>query len=156
MYRYYDHVVLEHTRCMGQVAVGEDKRYRRGVGKLVLQLVLESCGDTWCHQRAAVKFPWLTFRCRQSSLPCQTLNHLITWQTVRTVKLLHRFLYMLDPHPQAQNDRNGPSFPMVQVVKSGILLFIYEMWCLSQKHRKIAKSCPEHISSVLEVSSCFY
>ena len=46
-------------------------------------------------------------------------------------KLLHHFLYVLDPHPQAQNDRNGPSFPMVQVVSSGFMIFTEKVWFLS-------------------------
>ena len=51
-------------------------------------------------------------------------------------KLLRDFLFMLDPHPQTQNDRNGPSFPMVQVASSRFLLFTYKIWCLSKKSRQ--------------------
>ena len=38
-------------------------------------------------------------------------------------KLLHHFLYMLDPHPSAQNDSNEPSFPMVKIVSSCFQFF---------------------------------
>ena len=65
----------EHTRC------------KRDVGRLVVRLVLESCGDTQCHlgelhgQRAVVNVPWSICNGRHVvdiSRCClvQTTNHL--------------------------------------------------------------------------------
>ena len=48
----------------------------RGDGRLVVRVVLKSCGDTRCHlgdcpgQHAAIDMLWLTGRGRQLSLPC--------------------------------------------------------------------------------------
>ena len=50
-------------------------KVHKGFGRLVVRLVLESCGDAWFHfgecrgRRAAISVPWWTCRSRQSSLP---------------------------------------------------------------------------------------
>ena len=59
-------MVKEHTKCTG------------GVVRLVVQLVVEACGDTQCHLGESnggcfmVYVPLLTCCGRQSSLPCTT------------------------------------------------------------------------------------
>ena len=43
----------------------------------------------------------------------------------QTILFIRDFWYMLDPHPQAQNYRNGPIFPKVHVVSSIFLLSLF-------------------------------
>ena len=58
-------VIQEHTKCMSKVVVEMNTRCTRGVGRLVVQLVLESCGDTRCHLGShVVDVPWLTCHAR--------------------------------------------------------------------------------------------
>ena len=60
------------------------------------------------------KSPWALYK---SDLPKNSLKCLrglarytIHFTATALTKLLHNFLYMFDPHPYAQNYRNGPNF----------------------------------------------